>query len=185
MATINLLPWREEQRQQKQHDFVMSIVAAVLVTGFIFFLVYMQIEGMKEYQQRRNQLIQREIKAVDKKIKEIKDIESKKRQLMTKIKVIQTLQESRPEIVHLFDELPKSTPEGVYITQFKQNGKNLMFTGKAQSNARVSAYMRGVEASPWLELPVLQVIKQGKQSNDFTMKARQGKNGLEDKEGKK
>lgn len=185
MATINLLPWREELRQQQQQDFVMSIVAAVLVTCLIFFLVYMQIEGMKEYQQRRNQLIQREINAVNKKIKEIKDIESKKRQLMTKIKVIQRLQESRPEIVHLFDELPKSTPEGVFLTQFKQKGRDLVFTGKAQSNARVSAYMRGVDASVWLERPVLQVIKQGKLLNDFTMKARQGKKRLKGKGRKK
>ena len=185
MATINLLPWREELRQQQQHDFVMAIVAAVVMTGLIFLLVYMQIEGVKEYQQRRNQLIQREIKAVNKKIKEIKDIESKKRQLMTKIKVIQTLQESRPEIVHLFDELPKSTPEGIFLTKFKQTGKNLLLTGKAQSNARVSAYMRGVDASPWLEIPVLQVIKQGGRLNDFSMKARQGKKRLKDKGGKK
>ncbi len=181
MATINLLPWREELRQQQQQDFVTSIVAAVVVTGFLFFLVYMQIEGMKDYQQRRNRMIEHEIKLVNKKIKEIRDIELKKRQLMTKIEVIQKLQESRPEIVHLFDELPKSTPEGVFLTKFKQTGKKLFFTGIAQSNARVSAYMRGVEASNWLETPVLQVIKQGKNQNDFSMEATQG---VKDQDGK-
>lgn len=190
MAKINLLPWREEYRKKQQHDFVMSLVAAVAVTCFLFFLVYMQIEGMKEYQQRRNQLIKTEIQVVDKRIKEIKDIESKKTQLMTKIEVIQKLQESRPEIVHLFDELAKITPEGIFLTKFKQQGKNLVLTGKAQSNARVSAYMRGVESSSWLEKPVLQVIKikgQNKSSkslteqlNDFSMLAKQGKKSQKD-----
>jgi len=187
MATINLLPWREDLRKQQQQDFVMTVVAAVLVTCLIFLLVYMQIEGMKEHQQHRNGIIQKEILTVDKKIKEIKDIESKKRKLLTKIEVIQNLQESRPEIVHLFDELPKSTPEGVFLTKFKQMGKNLILTGKAQSNARVSAYMRGVESSSWLENPVLQVIK-GKASsgalNDFTMLAKQGQKSLTDKDKK-
>ncbi len=190
MAKINLLPWREEHRKQQQHDFVMSLVAAAAMTCFLFFLVYMQIEAMKEYQERRNQVIQSEITAVNKKIKEIRDIESKKRKLMTKIEVIQKLQESRPEIVHLFDELAKSIPEGVFLSKFKQTGKNLVLTGKAQSSARVSAYMRGVEASAWLEAPVLQVIKSkskssGGQLNDFSMLAKQGKKKQKDGEAKK
>ncbi len=196
MAKINLLPWREEYRKQQQHDFVMSLVAAVAMTCFLFFLVYMQIEGMKEYQQRRNKMIKTEIQTVDRRITEIKDIESKKTQLMTKIEVIQKLQESRPEIVHLFDEMAKITPEGIFLTKFKQAGKDLVLTGKAQSNARVSAYMRGVESSSWLEKPVLQVIKikvkqKGKdksladQLNDFSMSAKQGIKALKDEKGEK
>lgn len=106
---------------------------------------------------------------------------------MTKIEVIQTLQESRPEIVHLFDELAKTTPEGIFLTKFKQTGKNLNLTGKAQSNARVSAYMRMIEASSWLETPVLQVIK-GKGGsatglNDFSMLAKQGNQAKKKDEG--
>jgi len=179
MATINLLPWREELRQQQQQDFVTAIGAGVFVTGILFALVYFYIDGMKEYQSMRNQMLEDEIRVVDKKIKEVKDIESKKDQLLTKIEVIQTLQESRPQIVHLFDELPRSTPEGVYLTKFKQTGKVLAFSGKAQSNARVSAYMRGIDRSAWLESPVLQEIKgRGKQKagqlNDFSMRAKQG-----------
>lgn len=182
MATINLLPWREELRKQQQQEFGIAIGVGAAVTAMIFGLVYLQIEGMKEYQQSRNNLLKEEIRVVDRKIKEIKDIESKKSQLMTKIEVIQKLQESRPEIVHLFDELPRSTPEGIYLTKFKQTGKDLSFKGKAQSNARVSAYMRGIDASPWLKTPKLQVI-QGKgkgkvksgQLSDFSMLAKQGK----------
>jgi len=189
MATINLLPWREELRKQQQQDFIVSIVVAVVITCLLFLLVYMQIEGMKEYQQSRNQLIKTHITAVDRKIREIKDIESKKSKLLTKIEVIQTLQESRPEIVHLFDELANRTPEGVFLTKFKQSGKNLVLTGKAQSNARVSAYMRAIDASDWLEKPVLQVIK-GKGAsvtglNDFSMLAKQGQKTQETKGDKK
>lgn len=180
MAKINLLPWREELRKQKQQDFITAIVAAVIVTGLLFSLVYFYIEGIKDHQQRRNQLIKSEIAVVDQKIKEIKDIEDKKNQLLTKIEVIQKLQESRPQIVHLFDEMSKSTPEGIYLTKFKQTGSKLDLNGKAQSNARVSAYMRGIEGSKWLEAPVLQEIQgkgQGKKRgalNSFSMVAKQG-----------
>ena len=180
MATINLLPWREEQRKKQQQDFVAAIGAGVFVTCLLFALVYYHIEGIKEYQQMRNKLLKDEIRIVDSKIKEIKDIEAKKNKLLTKIEVIQKLQESRPEIVHLFDELATSTPEGIFLTKFKQVGKGLTFNGKAQSNARVSAYMRGIDRSEWLESPVLQVIHgKGKMTNgqlsDFSMLTKQGK----------
>jgi len=179
MAKINLLPWREELREQKQKDFIAAIGAGVAITCFLFFLAYLQIEAMKAYQKSRNSTISAEIGVVDKKIKEIKDIESKKSKLLTKIDVIQKLQESRPQIVHLFDELAKSTPEGIFLSKFKQTGENLAVSGKAQSNARISAYMRSIETSDWLRAPVLQVIK-GKnkiksgQLNDFSMLAKQG-----------
>ena len=190
MVKINLLPWREELRKQQQQDFILAIGAGVVATCFIFGMVFLHIEGRKSYQSDRNQILKDEIRIVDRKIKEIKEIESKKNLLFTKIDVIQKLQESRPEIVHLFDELPRSTPEGIFLTKFKQTGSALSFTGKAQSNARVSAYMRGVEASPWLQAPVLQIIK-GKgggitgQLNDFSMRAKQGKKKPKDQEGKK
>ncbi len=179
MAKINLLPWREELRKQKQQDFIAAIGAGVAFTSLLFFLVYLQIEGMKEYQQKRNSILSEEIRLVDKKIHEIRDIESVKKQLLTKIEVIQNLQESRPQIVHLFDEMAKSTPDGVFLTNFKQTGNALSVKGKAQSNARVSAYMRGIDASPWLESPLLQVIQgQGRLKNgqlsDFSMLAKQG-----------
>lgn len=190
MATINLLPWREDLRKQQQQDFGVAIGAGVVVTCIIMTIIYMYIEGMKEYQQSRNQLLKSEIQVVNKRIKEIKDIEAKKNQLLTKIEVIQKLQESRPQIVHLFDELSKSTPEGVFLTTFQQNNNDLTFSGKAQSNGRVSAYMRAVEASAWLDAPVLKVIEgQGSVSsgrlNDFTMVAKQGVEKPKDEGGKK
>lgn len=180
MAKINLLPWREELRQQKQQEFLTRVGLAVLLTATVLGAVHMYIEGLKDYQTSRNKLLQSEISVIDKKIKEIKEIESKKRKLLTKIDVIQKLQESRPQIVHLFDELPKSTPEGIYLTKFTQSGDSLTMAGMAQSNARVSAYMRAIEASPWLVQPKLNVIQaKGKSNsthmNNFTMRAKQGK----------
>ncbi len=179
MAKINLLPWREELRQQKQQEFLTGVGLAALLTAAILLAVHMHIESMKAYQNSRNSLLKSEIAVLDKKIKEIKDIESKKNKLLTKIDVIQKLQESRPQIVHLFDELPKSTPEGIYLTKFKQSGDKLTMIGMAQSNARVSAYMRSIEASSWLEEPKLSIIKsKGKRNSihmhDFTMLAKQG-----------
>lgn len=179
MARINLLPWREELRKKRQQDFAAGIGLGVLMTMLILVLVYMYIEGMKEYQGRRNQILKDEIAVLDKKIAEIKEIEEKKQRLLTKIDVIQKLQESRPEVVHLFDELPRLTPEGVYLTKFTQIGIALQMDGKAESNARVSALMRAIDNSDWLNTPVLTVIKaQGKTSgemSDFSMTAKQGK----------
>ncbi len=189
MARINLLPWREEFRKQQQQDFGIGIGVAAVITALILGAVYMYIGGLKEYHQRRNQMLKDEITVLNRKIKEIKEIEAKKDKLLTKIDVIQKLQESRPEIVHLFDELPKVTPDGVHLTKFKQSGASLSFDGKAQSNARVSAYMRAIESSSWLKAPKLSVIK-GKGSknldlNDFSMVAQQGKDKAEDEGDKK
>lgn len=141
MTKINLLPWREELRRQKKQDFITAIGLSVLATIAILGMVHFYIEGLKDYQERRNKMLQDEIALLDKKIKEIKDIEEKKHKLLAKIDVIQKLQESRPEIVHLFDEVARTTPEGVFLTKFTQAASSLTFNGKSQSNARVSAFM--------------------------------------------
>ena len=108
MAKINLLPWREELRAQKKRDFINAIGVSVLATAVIFGGVHMYIEGLKAYQEQRNKIIQDEIALLDKKIEQIKTIDDQKSKLLTKIELIQKLQESRPEIVHLFDEIPQS-----------------------------------------------------------------------------
>ena len=184
MAKINLLPWREERRKQKQRDFLGALVLSVLVGALIFGLVHLYIEGLKAYQEQRNQILQNEIALLDKKLVDIKDIEEKKKKLLAKIDLIQKLQESRPEIVHLFEEIPKTTPDGVFLTKFAQTGTELLFEGKSQSNARVSAFMRAIEASPWLQKPTLMVIqlpdkspsnKDAELLSDFKLHAKQGK----------
>ena len=186
MAKINLLPWREELRKQKQKDFLYAIVLSILVGFIILGLVHTYVEGLNAYQEQRNQMLQNEIVFLDKKITDIKDIEEKKSKLLAKIELIQKLQESRPEIVHLFDEIPKTTPDGVYLTKFTQRGSELIFEGKSQSNARISAFMRAIEASPWLQTPTLNVIQSpdksktdAEQLSDFTLHAKQGKQSTE------
>ena len=185
MAKINLLPWREELRKQKQKDFLIAMAIAVVVSFVILGLVHIYIDGLKAYQGQRNQILQNEIALLDKKIVDIKDIEEKKSKLLAKIDLIQKLQESRPEIVHLFDEIPKTAPDGVFLTKFTQIGSDLVFEGKSQSNARISAFMRAIEASPWLQTPTLNVIQSpdkqsldkadSEQLSDFTLHAKQGK----------
>ncbi|PKM11829.1 MAG: pilus assembly protein PilN [Gammaproteobacteria bacterium HGW-Gammaproteobacteria-3] len=179
MVKINLLPWREELKQQRQRDFLSAGGLAVLLTLVILFAVHLYIEGLKEFQESRNQILRGEIALVDKKITEIKSIEEKKNKLLTKIDVIQKLQESRPLIVHLFDEMAKTTPDGVFLTQFAQTEAILTFTGKAESNARVSAFMRAIEASRWLHSPSLNIIQAKEkikvdQLSDFILLAQLG-----------
>ena len=132
MAKINLLPWREELRKQKQKEFLNTMVLSTLSGFIILGLIHTTIEGLKAYQEQRNLMLQNEIVLLDKKIVDIKDIEEKKRKLLAKIDLIQKLQESRPEIVHLFDEISKTTPDGIYLTKFTQTGSELIFEGKSQ-----------------------------------------------------
>jgi type IV pilus assembly protein PilN len=181
MARINLLPWREELRKQKRKDFLTAMGLFVLLTLTIFGFVHTHIQGLQAYQEARNQILESEIATLDKKLGEIKNIEETKNKLLAKIDLIQKLQESRPEVVHLLDEIPRNTPDGVFLTKFTQTGQALVFEGKSQSNARVSAFMRAIDASNWLQNPVLEEIKaedaksnQSTQSN-FKLKATLGK----------
>lgn len=159
MARINLLPWREELRKQKQQDFVAALLSAIGVTAAAMLYVHTHFAGQIENQQQRNKYLTSEITVLDTRIKEIKGLEDKKDKLIAKMDVIQKLQGSRPEIVHLFDEMAATIPDGVYLTDFKQSGSKLTVKGAAQSNARVSAYMRSLAASPWLAKPKLSVIE--------------------------
>lgn len=188
MARINLLPWRAELRKQQQKDFAAAIMLGLALTAAIFLLVRSHIASEIEYQGQRNQFLQSEIAVLDGKIKEIQNLEAQKKKLLAKMEVIQQLQSSRPEIVHLFDEIARTVPEGVFLNDLTQSDKNLTINGFAQSNARVSAYMRSIEASPWLKDPVLTIIESrdpGKDSKKgksrFTLLVKQGTEKLADK----
>ncbi len=173
MARINLLPWRENLRKQRQREFGAMIAGALLFTLLLGFYVHLHIAGMIDHQKARNGFIKREIAEMDRKIKEIKDLERTKAKLLARINVIQQLQGSRPEVVHLFDELVLRTPEGSYLTDVKQKARLVTINGRAQSNARVSSYMRNIDVSEWLHNPSLQVIenkdKTGTGFSHFTM----------------
>lgn len=190
MAKINLLPWREELRQEKKKEFLSMLGLAALVAGLFMGLFHMYIGGLQEHQDERNKMLQNEISVLDTKIVEVKKIGEMKSKLLSKIEIVQRLQESRPEIVHLFDEIPRTTPDGVFLTRFSQMGNDLTFEGKTQSNARVSAFMRTIEASSWLQTPKLDVIQSPDKSNveqtsDFIMRAKLGKKEIDAKTGVK
>lgn len=178
MAKINLLPWREELRKKKKKDFFTLMGVSAFLTFVAFVGVHFHIQGKQEYQTQRNQILTQEIESLDKKLGEIKNIEERKNALLAKIDLIQKLQESRPEVVHLLDEIPRTTPDGIFLTKFTQSGQGLSFEGKTQSNARVSAFMRNIDASEWLNSPVLDEVKaedvKAAQSS-FKLKATLGK----------
>jgi type IV pilus assembly protein PilN len=182
MARINLLPWRTELRKQRQKEFVAITLAALLSNAALLCFVHYFIGSMIDYQSQRNQYLESEIALLDKKIKEIEELEARKKRLIAKMEVIQRLQASRPEIVHLFDELARTIPEGVYLTDLTQLENNLTMNGMAQSNARVSAYMRNLESSPWMKDPLLNIIETEQEANNsrkarsnrFTLQVKQG-----------
>lgn len=178
MARINLLPWREELRKQKKKDFLTAMGVGVFLTLVAFVFIHTHIQSLQAHQEARNKILEDEIVTLDQKLGEIKNIEDTKNKLLAKIDLIQKLQESRPEVVHLLDEIPRTTPDGVFLTKFTQTGQALVFAGKSQSNARVSAFMRAIDASGWLHSPLLEVITaEGGQSaqSTFTLKATLGK----------
>ena len=159
MAHINLLPWREAYRKQKQQEFVAVAIFAALVAGIVVFFVHIHMNGLIEHQEARNRFLENEIKILDKKIAEIKELEATKKALLDRMNIIQELQVARPGIVHLFDELVTTLPDGVYLTSLKQKGSSLSITGRAESKARVAAYMRNLNASEWLASSDLSVIE--------------------------
>lgn len=174
MAHINLLPWRENLRKKRQKDFGMSVVLALILTGAAAGGVHFYIEEMIRHQEARNNYLGQEIAIVDKKIKEIQDLEKQKAQLIARMNVIQALQGSRPQIVHLFDELVTTIPDGTHLTKLEQKGSAVTLNGIAESNARVSAYMRNIDGSAWLGGPALQVITSTERSKGtFTLTAKQ------------
>jgi len=159
MAKINLLPWREELRKQKQREFVISAAGGALVAALIVLLAHFHIDGLINNQNKRNEFLKAQIAVLDQRIGRIRELEKMKADLLARMNVIQELQRSRPESVHLMDELVRSLPDGVYLKKFSQRDKNLEMSGVAQSNARVSDYMRNIDASEWLTAPALEVIQ--------------------------
>lgn len=161
MARINLLPWREERRKEKQREFAVAAVGSAVVMLLVILYVHLHINGLIDTQESRNAFLEGQIKEVEGKIKEIENLERQKKQLIARMKVIEELQGNRPAVVHLFDELVKTTPEGLHLDTVQQKGNLLTIKGLAQSNARVSAFMRNLDASPWFDNPVLEVIESG------------------------
>jgi type IV pilus assembly protein PilN len=159
MPRINLLPWREAERKRKRHEFFLSLGAAAATAGLVTLLGYWHMTAAIQHQQARNDLLTREIAALDKQIEEINGLDAQKSRLLARMEIIETLQRSRPEIVHVFDEIVRVLPEGVYLTYLKQTGTRFEVRGVAQSSTRVSSFMRNIEASEWLADPALQIVE--------------------------
>lgn len=151
MARINLLPWRDERRKQRQQEFFVLLgvtaVAAVLVVFVAMWFIGSQIDAQNE----RNQTLEREIKALDAQIAEIEQLDRQRERLIARKEIIEQLQGTRTQMVHLFDELVRTLPDGIKLQSIKQSGTTLTLDGFAQSNARVSAYMRRLDSSDWLQ----------------------------------
>lgn len=171
MARINLLPWREERRRQLTTEFARQAVLGAVLAGVVGGYGWYHVHGLVEYQQERNQYLEEQIEVLQEEIKEIQELEKTRQQLLARMNIIQRLQQRRPQVVHLFFEIAKTLPDGVFLTGLEQKGDKLTIEGRAESNARVSAYMRNLSASDWLKEPRLEVIETDKQDrvNAFTL----------------
>ncbi len=155
MIRINLLPHRAEKRRAKQLQFVtlsvISLVLGALIVGFVHVAISTQIA----YQERRNAYLTQEIAVLDKQIEEIKKLREQTQSLLARKNVVENLQSTRSDVVHLLDQMLRILPDGVYLKTIKQSGYRISLIGYAQSNARVSTLMRSIEDSPWLDSPTL------------------------------
>lgn len=186
MPRINLLPWREEQRKERKVAFGIALGAATAAAAVVWFGASLMFGSMISAQQARNDRLRGEIKTLDKQIEEINNLETAKQKFISRMDIIEKLQRSRPEIVHVFDEIVRTLPEGTYLTGVKQTEKRLKFDGVAQSSTRVSAFMRNIDASEWLKNPELEVVetKQGQVlGSSFTLFADQVTTVADDGEG--
>lgn len=166
MRRINLLPWREQQRKDRQKAFIVGLgvatAAAVLATS----AAYVWMGSMIEAQYQRNALLRTEISTLDAQITEIDNLEAQKQKFIARMEIIDRLQRSRPEVVHVFDTLVRTLPDGTYLTSVKQADGRIKLVGVAQSSTRVSTFMRNVDASEWLRNPELEIVE-NKSGNAF------------------
>src|SRR5271166_6964864 len=172
MPRINLLPWREQERKVRRREFMVAaggaVIAAIIFTGGGKLLYTSWTDSQNE----KNALLKKEIVKLDAAIADIQDLENRKQRLVARMEIIEKLQRKRPEIVHLFDELVKTVPEGIYLTQMKETGKKLEIKGIAQSSTRVSTFMRNIDSSAWMDNPQLLVVESSKDStsgSSFTL----------------
>ena len=173
MAKINLLPWREQRRERLRKEFL-AVLGAVAGSGAVVVILgYLWINGEIENQQERNNYLQTNIASLDKQVAEIKELQTRRNQLIDRMKVIQNLQGTRPVIVRIFDEIVRTLPDGVYYRGVQSKGDTIMIQGTAESNNRVSSLMRRLDASEWFANPMLKGVKAnpqfGEQGNDFDL----------------
>lgn len=173
MIRVNLLPHRAEKRKARQLQFIvlsaLSLVAGAVVVGMVHAAISTQIS----FQERRNEYLKQEIALLDKQIDEIKKLREQTQSLLSRKTVVEDLQSTRSDVVHLLDQMLRILPDGVYLKNIQQTGYNINMVGYAQSNARVSTLMRSIEDSPWLDTPILREIHSatanGTRTNEFSL----------------
>jgi len=176
MPRINLLPWREQQRKDRKLAFTVGVGAAVLAAAVATFAGYLYVGSLIQDQQNRNERLRGEISTLDRQIEEINSLEAQKQKFIARMQIIEKLQRSRPEIVHVFDTLVRTMPDGTYLTAITQSQHRFKIQGVAQSATRVSSLMRNLNASSWLKEPELEVVESKKENtfgSDFTLYADQ------------
>ena len=159
MARINLLPWREQLREERKQRFLVTLVGVLVVAAGVVFLGDQLLNGAIDQQNARNEFVRKEIAVLDARIKEISELRTRRQQLLERMKIIQDLQGNRPIIGRVFDQLVRTLPDGVYFTDVKMAGKTLSISGAAESNNRVSELMRNLDASDWFDAPSLNEVK--------------------------
>ena len=173
MIRINLLPHREEARKARREQFYVMAGLVLALGVLVVFAIYSLIDAKIQAQNEGNEFLKQEIAVLDKQLTQIKRLKEQTQALLARKQVIEDLQRDRGETVHLLSEMVRQVPEGVYLKSLKQEGLKVNITGYAQSNARVSALMRNIEGSPWLENPRLietkAVVLDGRRVNEFGM----------------
>lgn len=159
MARINLLPWREQRREERKQRFLVALGAVLVGAAALVFAGDQYLNGAIEQQNARNDYVRKEIAALDARIKEISELKKRREELLERMKIIQDLQGNRPVTARVFDQLVRTLPDGVHFTALKMTGKNIAIQGAAESNNRVSALMRNLDASDWLAAPNLTEVK--------------------------
>ncbi|MGV8841769.1 MAG: PilN domain-containing protein [Pseudomonas sp.] len=179
MARINLLPWREELREERKQRFLVALATVLVVAVGAIFMGNQYLNGAIEEQRTRNDYIRKEIAILDARIKEIRELKTRRQQLLERMKIIQDLQGNRPISGRIFDQLAQTLPDGVYFKTVKMLGKSISIEGAAESNNRVSNLMRNLDASPWMTSSTLNQVKANStadtrdQSNVFQLTVQQ------------
>lgn len=190
MARINLLPWREQLREERKQQFLVTLAGVLIVAGGLVFLGDQYLGSAIDEQNARNEFLKKEIAVLDSRIKEISELKTRRQQLLERMKIIQDLQGNRSIIGRVFDQLVRTLPDGVYYTSLKMTGSNIAVNGAAESNNRVSSLMRNLDGSEWLASPNLSEVKAVTsggvdQANIFTLSVQQVAPVAEDAEGVK
>ncbi len=170
MAKINLLPWRDEYRQEKKKEYLTILAGVAIAAAVVAFVWIQSVDSNIEHQRGRNQILQAEISRLDKQVTEIRELQKRKDELIERMRVIQDLQGNRPVIVRVFDDIVRSLPDGVYFTEITRENMILSIKGVAESNNRVSSLMRRLDESEWFENPNLlrvQKVEGADESADY------------------